>query len=429
MATITIPYNFEPREYQLPLFKAFDNGYKRLVVVWHRRAGKDLSGINLTLKGAINRIGIYYYFFPTYTQGKKVMWKGMTKDGRKFLDYIPKPLIVNKNETEMSVELRNGSIIQIVGTDNIDSIMGTNPVGCVFSEYSLQNPKAWDLMRPILAENGGWALFDYTPRGKNHAYELDMMARKNDKWFTTLLTVDDTKNSDGSPVIPTEVIEEERQSGMSEDLILQEFYCSYEAAIEGAYYARQFKYLEENDRLISEVHEEALPVHTAWDLGYKDSTSIWFFQMIRDEVRIIDFYENSGEGLEHYINYIKEKGYKYGRHIAPHDIKVHEYTSGESRIDYARRKGINFETAPNLPVIDGIESVRRLLVKSWFDKDKCKEGINCLRSYHKEYNEKKKVFKSSPDHDWSSHASDAFRYLAVSVAQMNNKTSEVMNIF
>jgi hypothetical protein len=422
MTTIRIPYNFEPRKYQLPLFRAFDEGKKRAVIVWHRRAGKDISLLNILLKGAIRRVGVYYYFFPTYQQGKKILWKGMTREGRRFLDYIPKALIRKKNETEMSIELMNGSIIQVVGTDNIDSIVGTNPVGCIFSEYSLQNPKAWTFMRPILAENGGWAIFNFTPRGKNHAYDLHEMAKNNDKWFVSCLTIKDTG------VIKSEVIEEERASGMSEDMILQEYYCSYEAAIEGSYYARQIKFLEENDRIIDNIYDKNLKVHTAWDLGVADSTSIWFFQIYKNEIRIIDFYENSGEGLEHYIEVCKNKPYKYDKMIAPHDIKVREFTSGQSRIEVARQKGINFDIAPQLPVIDGIESVRRTLKRCWFDKTKTKEGLNCLRSYHKAYDEKKKVFKSRPEHDWSSHGSDAFRYLAVSLEDIEHKKTKTIDI-
>ena len=313
---ITIPYKFEPRDYQLPLFESFDNGTKRAVVIWHRRAGKDLCLLNIILKGSVNRVGSYYYFFPTYKQGKKILWKGMTKEGRRFLNYIPKPLIHNTNETDMSIELINGSVIQIIGTDNIDSIVGTNPVGCVFSEYALQNPKAWDLMRPVLSENDGFAIFNYTPRGKNHGYDLYQMAKENKNWFVSKLGVDDTK------VINPDVIEEERRSGMDEDLIQQEYYCSFEVALQGAYYAKQFKYLEEEKRFLRKLYNPELKVHTAWDLGVSDSTVIWFFQIYKNSVRIIDYYENSGEGLEHYIEELHKKNYSYDRMFAPHDLSL-----------------------------------------------------------------------------------------------------------
>ena len=426
MTAITIPYKFIPRQYQLPLFKAFDEGYKRMLVVWHRRAGKDLSIINLLMKGAIKRVGAYYYFFPTYKQGKKILWKGMTGEGRRFLDYIPERLVYKKNETDMSVELVNGSVIQIIGTDNIDSIVGTNPVGCVFSEYSLQNPKAWDFMRPVLSENGGWAVFNYTPRGKNHGYDLYEYAKENKKWFVSLLTVDITK------AISKEVIDEERESGMSEDLILQEYYCSFEGSIDGAYYSKQFKKIESESRIIeTDIYDPNLKVFTFWDLGVSDSTCIWFVQIYKDEYRIIDFYENEGEGMLHYIDHCMNSRYKgnFGKWFAPHDIKVREFTSGESRIDTARKHGVIFDIAPNIPIQDGIESVRRTLLKCYFSKKHCKNGINALKSYHKEYDDKKKIFKNRPEHDWSSHASDAFRYFSVTVNKINKKQSDMIDIF
>jgi hypothetical protein len=423
---IQIPYKYEPREYQLPLFEAFDEGIKRGLICWHRRAGKDLTLLNVLLKGAIRRVGTYYYLFPTYAQGKKILWKGMTKEGRRFLDYIPKQLIKTKNETEMLIELVNGSFIQVVGTDKIDSVVGTNPVGCVFSEYSLQNPKAWAFIRPILAENGGWAIFNFTPRGKNHAYDLYEMAKDNDKWFCSILTADDTKKPDGTPVITPDIIQEERDSGMSEDMVLQEFYCSFEASINGAYYARQIKFLEENNRILENIYDENLKVHTAWDLGVSDSTSIWFFQLFNGEVRIIDHYENSGEGLPHYIDYLWTKPYKYGSHIAPHDIKVREFSTGQARIDVARKHGLNFLVCPNIGVQDGIESARRTLIKSYFDKKLTKEGLNCLKSYRKEYDEKKLVFKAKPVHDWSSHTADAFRYLSVGLKLIDRQTTSTV---
>jgi hypothetical protein len=204
-----------------------DGGVKRAVCVWHRRSGKDKTFINIMMTKMAQRKGTYYYFLPTYNQGKKIIWDGMDKGGFKFLDHIPESLIVRKNETDMKIELVTGSIFQVVGTDNIDSIMGTNPVGCVFSEYSLQDPKAWEFIRPILLENDGWAIFNFTPRGLNHAKELYEMARVNPDWFCELLTVNDTKEENGNRYITDEMIESERRTGMSETLIQQEYYCDF----------------------------------------------------------------------------------------------------------------------------------------------------------------------------------------------------------
>lgn len=219
---ITLPHNYQPRNYQLPVLRALDSGIKRAVCVWHRRAGKDKTFLNYTIRCMYERVGVYYYFFPTYSQGKKILWDGIDKEGKPLLDHFPEPLVASKNATEMKITLWNGSLFQVIGTDNYDSIVGTNPIGCVFSEFALQDPLAWGYIRPILAENGGWAIFPYTPRGFNHGYDLYQMAEMNLNWYSEKLTVDDTQ------AITSQQVEEERQSGMSESLIQQEFYCSFE---------------------------------------------------------------------------------------------------------------------------------------------------------------------------------------------------------
>jgi phage terminase large subunit len=413
---ITLPYNFKPRDYQVALFKAIDEGYKRAVAIWHRRAGKDKSLINIIAKEMLVKKGTYYYFFPTYKQGKKILWNGMDREGFKFMDHIPKELRKRVDNQEMLVETVNGSIFQVIGTDNYDSIMGTNPIGCVFSEYSLQNPLVWDFIRPILAENGGWAIFNYTPRGENHGYDLYEIAKNNPKWFCQLLTVDDTK------AIPDSVIEEERGSGMSEEMIQQEFYCSFTAGIQGAYYTDQIKKAEEEGR-ITNIPVEPAPVHTFWDLGMNDATSIWFTQFIGKEIRIIDYLEESGESLEYYVKQLQEKGYNYGTHYLPHDVEVRELGTGVSRLETFKSLGLrDIQVVPQLGIQEGINAVRTFFNKFWFDREKTSVGLRALKSYHKEYDEKRKTFKNHPHHDWSSNAADAIRYLAVSHLKAMNKT-------
>ena len=252
----------------------------------------------------------------------------------------------------------NDSIFQIVGTDNIDSIVGTNPIGCVFSEYALQDPRAWEFIRPILRENGGWAVFDYTPRGKNHGWTLYQMARDNPDWFTSLLTVDDTG------VLTSADIDAERREGMDEDLIQQEYYCSFEGARQGAYYSAQLKLAEKEGRLTSVPYEPIAGVQTWWDLGIGDSTAIWFTQTIGREVRVIDYLEASGEGLGYYAKALAAKGYVYdlkGAHHAPHDIEVRELGTGRSRLETAAGLGIDFHVVPRLGIDDGIEATRSFL--------------------------------------------------------------------
>ena len=196
MREITIPYHFEPRDYQIPIFEAIDEGVRRIIMVWHRRAWKDKACFNIIVKKAAEDVWIYYYVFPTYSQGKKAVWDWIDKDWWKTIKHIPDEIIKRKNDTEMKVELINGSIIQIIGSDNVDSIVWTNPIWIVFSEYSLQSPAVWDFLRPILAENGWWAIFNFTPRWDNHAKELLDMARANDKWLVSIQTVLDTKKRD-----------------------------------------------------------------------------------------------------------------------------------------------------------------------------------------------------------------------------------------
>lgn len=217
---LVVPYNYTPRPYQIPLLRALDSGVKRAISIWHRRAGKDKTLINLCAKKMLERVGSYYYFFPTYAQGKKVIWDGMDKTGFPFLNHFPKELLAGvPNSTEMKLRFKNGSVFQVVGSDNIDSIMGTNPVGCVYSEFSLQDPTGADYMSPILMENGGWEVYNTTPRGKNHAYRLYMMAKDNPEWFSEILTVNDTG------VITPEMIQAERERGRSEEFIQQEYFC------------------------------------------------------------------------------------------------------------------------------------------------------------------------------------------------------------
>ncbi len=225
---LDLPYNYIPRSYQIPLWKFTDNGGKRALCIDHRRAGKDKTCFNITIKRSQERVGLYYYILPTYAQGKKVIWNGVDKDGFRTLNHIPKELIIGKpNETEMLIKLINGSMIQIVGSDQYDSLRGPNPIGCVLSEYSRQNPAIWnDILRPILAENDGWAIFISTPYGRNHFYDLAQMAKDNKDWFYELLTVDDTH------AISQEIIDEERKTGMPEEKIQQEYYVSFNASIE-----------------------------------------------------------------------------------------------------------------------------------------------------------------------------------------------------
>ena len=419
MTEITLPYNFEPRPYQIPLLKAFDQGFKRLIQIWHRRSGKDKLDINLVAREMQQNVGIYYYFYPTYTQGKKALWEGIGKDGFRYINHFPKELLDGKpNDTEMKIRYKNGSLFQVIGTDDIDRIVGTNPRGCVFSEYSLQNPKAWEYIRPILRENGGWAIFNYTPRGKNHGYDMHEMAIKNPLWFVQKLTVDDTN------ILTPKDIQEEREAGMTEDMIQQEFYCSFTAAIMGSYYWKEYDEAERAGRFGNVPYDPELPVYTVWDLGVADAMSIGFYQLMGLEVRKIDYLEKTGEGLPYFIKKLQEKGYVYGKHFAPHDIKARELTSGKSRLEVAKSLGIEFEIVPDIGVQDGIDAGRALFKKLWVDKERCADWLRLIPQYTKEYDEDNKVFKNRPLHDWTSHGADEYRYAAVVIGKMTREKKQ-----
>ncbi len=400
--TIRLPNKWRPRDYQLPLWSAMERGCTRAVAVWHRRAGKDATSLHWTTVAAMQRVGVYWHMLPTLAQGRKVIWDGIAKDGTRVLDAWPAELITKRRNDEMKIELANGAIWQVVGSDNYNSLVGSNPVGVVFSEYSLADPAAWDFIRPILAENGGWALFIFTPRGRNHGHGLYQMARDDPDWHCSLLTVDDTG------ALPEGAVEAERRAGMSEEMIRQEFFCSFEAPLFGAYYAAEMLAAEKDGRIGGVPYDSHVPVETWWDLGIGDSTAIWFVQRVGKELHAIDYYEASGEPLAHYAHVIQDRGYVYGEHVFPHDVRARELISGKTREEALDSLGLTVSTVAIHRVEDRIEAVRSALAGAWFDAKKCERGIEALRQYRKEYDEAHKTFRTKPVHDWASHGADAF---------------------
>lgn len=414
---INLPYNYTLRDYQAPLWNALiKERYKRAIYVWHRRAGKDLFGLNLIIFYALlGTPGTYWHIFPTYNQGKKAIWSESDINGNKYLDYIPKELIKSQNNQEMKIEFFNGSVYQIVGSDNVDALRGAGIKGAVFSEYAEQRPTAWEVIQPMVMATNGWALFNFTPKGHNHAYELWEMAKNNDNWFSQLLTVDDTKEQVFTKDQIEQIKQEFIQRGKTLDLFNQEYYCSFNSAIEGAYYSQQINKAKEEGRITNLPYESSLTVDTFWDLGVNDTTAIWFTQQVGSEIRVIDYLEDSGKGLDHYIKEIKAKPYIYGNHNAPHDIRVREFSSGRSRYEIAYDLGIAFNVVPNIPIQDGINATRAIFNKCVFDETKCKKGLLALTNYKKQFDEIRNCFKDKPLHDWSSNGADAFRYLAVGI--------------
>ena len=369
------------------------------------------------IREALKRRGTYYYFFPEFAQGRRVIWEGIDGSGFKFLDHIPAPLIQSKNSTDMRIILTNGSVIQIMGTDKFDKVRGSNPVGCVFSEFAFQNPKAWNIVRPILAENGGWAIFNSSKNGKNHLYELYERVKDNKSWFVQDLNVLQTLDENGNRYIGDEVIEEEREAGMSEEMIQQEFYNSWTANSQGYYYLSQIEDLEAKGHIGSVPHDPSSPVEVYFDIGVSDNTACWFIQTEGKSINVIDFYQNTNKGLDHYAKILQAKKYVYSSINFPWDMRNIEFGTGRTRYEVAEElfKGIRLNTVSKLPIAEGINAVRMILPVCKFDKKLCKDGLNALKNYKKEWNDKQQVFSDHPLHDWASDPSDAFRYLAIGV--------------
>lgn len=412
---VHLPYR--ARWYQHELEVAMQTK-KRAFLLYHRRAGKDIACWNFTILKSITDIpGIYYYILPTYAQGKKVIWNGINETGMRLLDYIPRELVESMNSTEMLIKLRNGSQIQVVGSENFDSLRGTNPRGVVFSEYAMQNPKMYyEIISPILRKNNGWAIFNTTPMGKNHAYDLWNIATASDAWYTKRLTIDDTH------LLTRDQIEEERAEGKTEEIILQEYYCSFARGIDGTYYGRAMSKAFDEGRITRVPYDSALEVHTAWDLGYTDPTAMWYFQVTPGgEVHVIDYYECAHEGIEHFVKVVKSKPYIYGSHILPHDAKAHEKAFGMSAAERVRELGIKPIVLENIRIADGVQAVRSMLDRCWWDAKKCAEGIKHLENYRKNYSEALRSYTDKPIHDAHSHAADAFRYAALGIKGTQKK--------
>jgi len=413
MPKISIPYNWKPRDYQLPTWQALERGVKKVVQVWHRRAGKDLFDLNWLISEAVERPGTYWHIFPTYKQGKKAIWDESTRDGRKYLDHIPKELIVSKNDQEMKIKLVNGSVYQIIGGDDPDSLRGAGVKGVIISEYAEQRPSVLDTIEPMLLATQGFVLINFTPKGKNHAYRLFEMAKTNPKWYASLLSANDTMGQVFNPEDLEELKQRHISQGKNLALFDQEYYCSFEAPIDGAYYGEVLQKAKDEGRLTRIAYDATKPVQTWWDIGYSDTTTIWFTQVIGNTINVFDYYQNKKKGMPHYAKEILNKPYIYSSHNGPHDLANGVFATGQSTWETAKEYGIIFDVVPKLSVKAGIDAVRAIFNRCHFDAEACKDGLAALEAYASEYNEKKEDMNPKPIHNWASHAADAFRYFAV----------------
>ena len=404
MGTIVIPY--KPREPQKKIHEAMAN-HRFVVGVAHRRMGKTVAALNEIIKSALlndKQNPRYAYIAPTYSQAKRVAWD--------YLTHFVRPLEATANIAELRVDFY-GRRIQLYGSDNPDSLRGQYFDGVVLDEIGDQNPKIWnEILRPALADRKGWCLFIGTPKGNNHFKELFDRAGVEEGWAALQFKASETNLIDQEEL-------KDAQKEMGDDKYNQEFECSFNAAVEGSYYGKLIGDLEQDNKLTEIIRDDLCKTYCAWDLGIGDSTAIWVMQIVGQEYRVIDFVENHGQGLEWYVNWLRDANWHKTEQILPHDVEVRELGTGKSRLEVLRESGLDVRVLPRLNIDDGIQAVRRMLPKCWFNMPKVKQGVDCLRNYRREFDEKRNVFYEKPLHDWSSHAADAFRYLALGLEQTN----------
>ena len=380
---------------------------------------------------AHTRVASYWHMLPQYEQARKAIWTAVNPHTgiRRIDECFPLEIRDSTNEQAMFIRFKNGSTWQVVGSDNYNSLVGAPPVGLVVSEWALADPAAWAYLSPILAENGGWALFLYTSRGKNHGHSLWQSAKNRPEWHVERQTVDDTK------VFSPQALADAKADLIAlygeedgEALYDQEYFCSFEAAIIGSYYGRIIARLERDGKVTAVPYNPEYPVHTSWDLGLDDSTAVWFAQIVGREVRIIDHLEARNRALTDIAREVLSKGYVYAEHYGPHDIDTREMTSAKTRKQTLEELNLRpIRTGSKLPVADGINAVRNLLPRCVFDEKKCEKGLNALRQYRSEWDDKAKTPRKTPKHDWSSHSADSFREMAVQLFDVDEAKKRHMH--
>lgn len=435
-----IPNNWKPRWYQIPLWKFLWNGGKRAIEIGHRRWGKDDVCLHWAAVSALRHPATYWHMLPEAAQARKAVWEAVNPHtGKRRIDEaFPPEIRTATRENEMLLKIHGGATWQVVGSDNFNSLVGSPPYGVVFSEWALADPQAWAYIRPILRENGGWALFITTPRGNNHAKAMYESAVGRESWFAEKSPVTKTK------ILSQEDLDEELQEYIDDwgeeqgrALFEQEWLCSFDAAIIGAYYAAELRKLRDRGQICEVPYIAGIPVDTWWDLGYDDSTSIWFSQTVGRELHLIDYYENNNQGLLHYGQVLRQKqvanGWLYGTHTGPHDTLKHELGTGKDLKEQASKLAdpitgedfsFVFSVANRIETQQqGIQAVRSILPFCWFDAKNTtftsrerKVGLPSLENYRNEWDEKQKTFKQRPLHDWSSHGAKAFESMAISHA-------------
>lgn len=410
-----IDLGYRPREPQKLIHEAMRSN-RFVVTVAHRRMGKTVSAIMELIDRALNNDmpnPRYGYIAPTYAQAKRIAWDYLTEYTR--------PLGAKINIAELRVDFM-GRRISLYGSENSESLRGQYFDGVVLDEIGDQNPKIWtDIIRPALTDRKGWCLFIGTPKGNNHFADFKERAKQGNGWQFLEFKASETQILDKQELAAA-------KAEMGDDKYRQEYECSFDAPVEGAYYGALINEAEEQNRITTIPKDGLAKIVCSWDLGVSDSTCIWVAQIVGKEVQLIDCVENHGVGLDYYVSWLRENGYSSGQQILPHDVRVRELGTGKSRQEVLMEAGLEVTIAPNLSVADGIQAVRRLLPRCWFDKDGTKEGLSALRNYRRVYDEKRNVFYDTPLHDWASHFADSFRYLAVGLNETDATWSKPLNI-
>jgi hypothetical protein len=406
---------YRPRPPQLDIHHAV-NRNRFTVVVAHRRMGKTVSAILHLINAALNneqKDPRYAYIAPTYAQAKRVAFD--------YLVEYTRPLGAKVNIAELRVDFL-GRRISLYGSENGDSLRGQYFDGVVLDEIGDQNPKIWnEIIRPALADRKGWCLFIGTPKGNNHFADFKERAQKTDGWQFLEFKASETGILDDQELAAA-------KAEMGEDKYRQEFECSFDAPVEGAYYGQLLNEADEQNRVTTIPKDNLARIVCSWDLGVSDSTCIWVAQIVGKEVQLIDATENHGVGLDYYVSWLRERGYDKGQQILPHDVRVREMSSGKSRQEVLMEAGLDVTIAPSLSVADGIQAVRRLLPRCWFDAEGTKQGLSALRNYRRVFDEKRNVFFDTPLHDWASHYADSFRYLAIGLNEVDSDWGKPINV-
>ena len=393
---------------------------KNICAVIHRRAGKDIFCIEAWLLRALRRIGTHVYLFPLHKQARSVIWQGLDFDGRPFMDAIPDALVSKKNEARMEIELFNGSKLVLGGSNNYDGLMGTNPVTIIYSEFSLHNPLARQHLDPILIQNKGKEILQFTPRGMNHGFDVYNAVKELPDYHCEHLTVEQTFKQDGvTPIITKEDVARAKARGMSDEMIRQEFYVDFEVGNLGAYYTREMGDMDREGRITILKPDPRLKLHSVWDLGGTDATAGLLFQITGKYIHILYLLHDTGKGFKYYLDEAERvrqnMGLEWGHHFGPHDIdqKQQGWEHCQSRLMMARQHGWNFLVVPKVNFDDGIESVRYMFPRLRIDKANCALAIRALREYQRAYDEAKARFDPKPLDNWAVHIADTFRYLGV----------------